>query len=91
MTPYVKEIWGHSVKYFLGGNFMSEKLKTPDSQRKAIKKYLSKFVDIKIRVTPETRDVIQNHAQKTGESMASFINRAIAETMARDKEKNTDK
>ena len=63
---------------------MSDYPKTPESQLKAAKKYLSKFVDIKIRVEPEQRDVIQAHAEAVGESMSSFIKRAIAETMERD-------
>ena len=67
---------------------MSEHLKTSESQLRATKKYLSKFCDIKIRVEPEQRDVIQSHANFVGESMSSFIKRAIAETMARDLEKS---
>lgn len=34
---------------------------------------------------------IKMHAETLGESVNGFINRAIAETMARDKEKNIDK
>ena len=60
------------------------KNKTSDSQKKAVKKYLSKFVDVKIRVTAEDREQIQSHAIMMGESMASFIKRAISETMERD-------
>ena len=67
---------------------MSNEQKTPESQKKAIKKYLSKFVDVKIRVEPDYRDQIQLHAQSTGESMSAFIKRAIDETMVRDKEMN---
>ena len=47
------------------------KNKTSDSQKKAVKKYLSKFVDVKIRVTAEDREQIQSHAIMMGESMAS--------------------
>ena len=39
------------------------KNKTSDSQKKAVKKYLSKFVDVKIRVTAEDREQIQSHAR----------------------------
>ena len=69
---------------------MSDNQKTPESQKRAIKKYLAKFVDVKIRVEPAYRDSIQEHAEVVGESMSSFIKRAIAETMARDKEKKTE-
>jgi len=63
---------------------MSEHKGTSDSQKKAIKKYLSKFVDIKIRVSPEQRDIIQSHAASMNESTSSFIKRAIDEAIARD-------
>lgn len=59
--------------------------KTSASQKKAIKKYLSKFVDVKIRVTAEEREKIQLHADSTGESMSAFIKRSISETMERDR------
>ena len=65
---------------------MADKVKTPKSQLEAAKRYLAKFVEIKIRVFPEYRDVIQNHADSMGESTSAFIKRAIEETMARDKE-----
>ena len=67
---------------------MSDNLKTPRSRLESNKRYLSKFADIKIRVEPEYRDVIQNHADSMGESTSAFIKRAIEETMARDKEMN---
>lgn len=57
-----------------------------EAQARANKKYMSKFVEIKVRVTPEKRETIQNHAQTMDESTTKFINRAIDETMARDKE-----
>ena len=66
---------------------MSEQLKTSESRLKANKKYLSKFADIKIRVEPEWRDTIQEHASSVGESTSAFIKRAITETMARDQAK----
>lgn len=62
-------------------------MQTSESQKKAIKKYLSKFVDIKIRVAPEYRTAIQEHAAAMGESTAAFITRAIRETMERDQPK----
>ncbi len=61
-----------------------KKNKTSESQKKASKKYLSKFVDVKIRVAAEDREQIQSHAVMMGESMASFIKRAISETINRD-------
>lgn len=58
-----------------------------DSQKRASKKYLSQFSELKIRVLPEQRDEIHAHAKKMGESTAAFMKRAILETMERDKNK----
>ena len=40
-----------------------------------------------LRVKKGMREALQAHAEKQGESVNAFINRTIAETMARDKEK----
>ena len=70
---------------------MAEKKTMSDSQKKAIHKYLAKFIEMKIRVSPEYHEEVKQHAANMGESATAFIKRAVAETMARDKEKNTDK
>lgn len=54
------------------------------ARARANKKYMEKFVEVKVRMTPEKRAVVQNHAQAMGESATVFINRAIDETMERD-------
>lgn len=64
---------------------MDEKKPTPDFQKKAVKKYLSKFADMKIRVEPQWRETVQSHAKDMGESTSAFMKRAIEETMERDK------
>ena len=56
-----------------------------EARRRANKKYNDRFVEIKVRVTPEKRSIIQEHAASMGESATAFINRAIDEAMARDK------
>lgn len=48
-------------------------------------KYRSKFEFISLRVEQGERDKIAKHAEKHGESMNAFINRAIKETLKRDK------
>ncbi len=58
-----------------------------DARRRANKKYQQKFVDLRARVTPEKRDEVQEHAALMNESASAFINRAIDETMERDKKK----
>lgn len=55
-----------------------------EAQKRAQRKYMEKYVEVKVRMTPEKRSIIQNHARCMGESATEFINRAIDEAMARD-------
>lgn len=63
---------------------MDRQRQVSEAQKRAHRKYMEKFVEIKVRVTPEKRETIQEHAQTMGESATTFINRAIDETMAQD-------
>ena len=45
------------------------------------------YDEIKIRFPKGQKDLIQAHAEAQGESTNGFINRAISETMERDKAK----
>ena len=64
-----------------GAEKMSEKT---EAQKRAQKKYMASFVEVKVRMTPEKRAIIQAHAQGMGESATVFINRAIDCQMERD-------
>ncbi len=55
-----------------------------EAQARAHKKYISRFVEVKVRMTPDRRSAVQAHAEAQGESLNAFINRAIDETMERD-------
>lgn len=56
-----------------------------EAQAKAAKKYLKESVeDVRIRVPKGQKAVIKDHAEKQGESMNSFVVRAINEAMERD-------
>ena len=56
-----------------------------EAQRKAIQKYLKESVeDTRIRVPKGQKTIIKNHAVQHGESVNSFIVRAVNETMERD-------
>ena len=55
-----------------------------EARKRANIKYNDRFVEIKVRVTPEKRSIIKEHAESMGESATAFINRAIDEAMARD-------
>ena len=61
-------------QYNFGGYMMS----VSDAQKRATRKYNSKKYDrIEIKVQKGKRDLIKIHAMKQGESLNSFINRAI--------------
>lgn len=56
-----------------------------DAMDRAIKKYEQEKVDrILFRVPKGLKEQIQGHAEKRGESLSAFLNRAIIETMDRD-------
>ena len=55
-----------------------------EARKRANKKYNDRFVELKVRVTPEKRSIIKEHAESMGESATAFINRAIDEAMVRD-------
>ena len=59
--------------------------KTTNAQKKGHQIYMENYVEVKVRMTPLQRDVLQQHAADQRESATAFINRAIAETMERDK------
>ena len=62
-----------------------------EARKRANKKYNDRFVEIKVRVTPEKRSIIKEHAESMGESAPAFINRAIDEAMARDQKTDSEK
>ncbi len=43
------------------------------------------YDEMKVRVAKGNKELIQAHAEAQGESLNAFINRAITETMERDK------
>ena len=54
-------------------------------QTKASNKYNAKTYDrIALQVKKGERDKLREHAQRQGESLNGFINRAISETVERD-------
>ena len=57
------------------------------AQQKAVGKYMKENYDeIKVRVPKGHKEEIQSFAQSRGESVNGFINRAIDETIKREKE-----
>ena len=64
-----------------------EKKQTTQAQKKAMLKYQAKYIEMRLRVTPEYHNEISAHARQMGESDAAFLRRAVTETMIRDVEK----
>jgi predicted HicB family RNase H-like nuclease len=57
-----------------------------ESQRKAVRKYNAKAYDrLEITVKKGEKEELQAHATERGESLNGFVNRAIRETVERDK------
>ena len=57
-----------------------------EARRRANEKYNAKaYEQIQVRVKVGAKDIITAHAESKGESVNAFINRAITETMERDK------
>lgn len=54
-------------------------------QQEAQRKYMSKMARIGLTMTPEKKQRIQDHADRHGESVNAFINRAIDEAIEREK------
>ncbi|MEY8320301.1 Arc family DNA-binding protein [Lachnospiraceae bacterium 46-61] len=58
------------------------------AQQKAVNKYMAINYDrINLTMPKGKKEEIRNHAEQNGESVNSFINRAITETMKRDENK----
>ena len=56
------------------------------AQQRATNKYISKAYDrINLTVPKGQKEIIQTHAEARGESVNGFINRAVSETIERDK------
>ena len=58
-----------------------------EAQKKAQQKYMEKFAVARVRMDREKYDRVQAHAESQGESVNSFINRAIDNQMERDNKK----
>lgn len=55
------------------------------AQQKAVAKYMAENYDeIKVRVPKGKKDKIKAHAEKNGESLNGFVNRAVDEAMSKD-------
>lgn len=55
-----------------------------EAQKRAQRAYMERFAVARVRMEREKYEAVQTHAEAHGESVNSFINRAIAEAMERD-------
>ena len=56
-----------------------------EAQIRANKKYQQKFDKVQIRVPHEEKELIDAHAESMGESVNTFVRRAISEAIERDR------
>lgn len=59
-----------------------------EAQKKAQQKYMEKFAVARVRMDREKYDRVQAHAEAQGESVNSFINRAIDNQMEQEKKED---
>lgn len=57
-----------------------------DAQKRAQKEYMKEKARVEIVLDRKTHDRIKAHAESRGENVATFVKRAVNETMERDKE-----
>ena len=56
------------------------------AQQKAVTKYMKENYDeVQVRMAKGQKELVKEHAEAHGESTNGFINRAISETIERDK------
>ena len=59
-----------------------------EAQKRATAKYnLANYDRVELRLDKGMKDIVKDHAVQQGETLNGFVNRAITETMQRDKEK----
>lgn len=63
-----------------------ESMPVSKAQQKAVHKYVKENYDrMEITVPKGQKEIIKAHAEARGESVNGFLNRAVSETMERDK------
>lgn len=61
---------------------MSEKT---EAQKRAQRVYMDKFAVVQVRMERAAQETIKAHAKQRGESVNAFINRAVTETIERER------
>ena len=61
-----------------------------EARARATKKYQAKFDRIYIRVSTDEKESIEAYAEEIGESVNTFVRRAVAETMERERKQKVE-
>lgn len=61
-----------------------------EARKRANQAYIGKLDELKVRVPKGRKAEIQAHAKARGESLNGFVNRAIDETIQRDKQSESE-
>ena len=61
-----------------------------EAKSKANKKYREKFEFLQTRLPAEEKAIVTAHAEAIGESLNSFVRRAIAEAIERDRKEKQE-
>ena len=86
MAPYILSTEWRTWPDRLGGR---DYVTASDAAKRASKKYDQEKIDrIAMRVPRGKKEIMQIHAEKMGESLNAFLNRAVQETMERDGERD---
>ena len=68
-----------------------ELMKQTEAQKRASQRWSEKIDRLTVRLKKGMGEVVQEHAEMNNESVNAFVNRAIVETMERDKRLHRDK
>ena len=74
------------MKYNMGTEEEQHMPPKSEAQKRAQRRYMANVATIQVRTTAEQKEAIQIHAKDRGESVNGFIQRAIRETMERDRQ-----
>ena len=91
ITPYSFGIYFFPVLYYhLYKRSVGAIMVASEAQLRASKKYQQKFDKVQIRVPHDEKEQIDVHAERMGESVNTFVRRAIFEAIERDTTRNKD-
>ena len=74
------------MSHFTTSQRVGDLMPASKAQQRAVSKYMKENYDVyQVRMPKGQKEIIKAHSEANGESVNGFINRAISETMERDK------